>query len=458
MSEAAIVPVILSGGSGTRLWPASRLETPKQLLALVGEHSLLRATLGRLEGVASRQPPVVVCSQIQAGAVRQEMEAAGHHQGVVIIEPEGRNTAPAVAVAAYAVDPDAVLLVMPADHVLGDVEAFATAVAAGARAAASGSLVTFGVVPTHAATGYGYIRTDQDAAGVSPVAEFVEKPDLADAERFIAGGRHLWNSGMFMFTAGHYLSELARFEPEVAAAAAAAMDRADTDETGAVILDREAFARSPNISIDYAVMERTDAALVVPLDAGWSDVGSWASLMDVARQDSNGNVIVGDVIAEDVDGSYLRADGVLLAVVGLSDVVAVTTPDAVLVAAKDRAEDVKTLVDRLRSQGRSEADQSPVTVQEWGSAEVMGRIGTAAVTKHVITPGATARLDGGVAVVVQGKAVHGGTSRAAGTAFTIDPADGLHNGTDADTVVVVTSWPDQPAAHGDRILRTETHR
>ncbi|MDQ3781730.1 MAG: mannose-1-phosphate guanylyltransferase/mannose-6-phosphate isomerase [Actinomycetota bacterium] len=457
MSEPAIVPVILSGGSGTRLWPASRRETPKQLLALVGEHSLLRATLDRVARVPGRQPSVVVCSQIQAGAVRQEMDAAGH-QGVVIIEPEGRNTAPAVAVAALAVDPDAVLLVMPADHVLGDVEAFAAAVTTGAGAAAAGALVTFGVVPTSAATGYGYIRTEKDAAGLAPVAEFVEKPDLADAERFVAGGRHLWNSGMFMFTAGRYLSELARFEPEVAKAATAAMNGAVTDDIGSVILDREAFARSPNISIDYAVMERTDAAMVVPLDAGWSDVGSWASLMDVARQDSNGNVIVGDVVAEDVDGSYLRADGALLAVVGLSDVVAVTTPDAVLVAAKGRAEDVKTLVERLRSRERSEADQSPVTVHEWGSAEVLGRIGEAVVTKHVISPGATARLDGGVAVVVQGEAVHGDTARGVGTAFTVDPALGLANRTDVDTVVVVTSWPDQPAAPTDRILRTETHR
>lgn len=441
MHELGIVPVVLSGGSGTRLWPASRLETPKQLLPLVDDHTLLRSTLDRAARVAGARPAIVVCSEVQAAAVRHEMEAGGHGAGLVIVEPEGRNTAPAVAVAAHAVDPDAVLLVMPADHVLRDLGAFAEAVAAGAAAAAGGSLVTFGIVPKYPATGYGYIRTAPGATGVRPVAEFVEKPGLEDATRFAADGEHLWNSGMFMFTAGRFLDELAEFEPEVAEAAAAAMRDAVTDETGTVTLDAEAFARSPGISIDYAVMERTRSAVVVPLDAGWSDVGSWASLMDFAIQDANGNVIVGDVVAEDVDGSYLRADGVLLAVVGLSDVVAVTTPDAVLVAAKDRSEDVKQLVEHLRSRQRSEADQAPVIVHDWGTTEVLDRTGDGVVTRCLIRPGATAPLEDGVGVVVAGTVERHGVTSPPGTVLMLAPGAGTRNPAGEDATVVVTTWP-----------------
>ena len=436
----AIVPVILSGGSGTRLWPASRLDTPKQLLQLVDDHTMLRATLDRVAGISGHRSAVVVCSEVQASSCRHEMEAAGHGDGQVIIEPEGRNTAPAVAAAAVALDPGSVMLVMPADHVLRDHVAFAEAVATGAEAAVAGALVTFGVVPTHPATGYGYIRVPPGSTGLSPVAEFVEKPDLPDAERFVSDGEHLWNSGMFMFTAGRYLDELARFEPAVAEAAAAAMAASVRDDDGSLVLDGDAFARSPSISIDYAVMERTRSAVVVPLDAGWSDVGSWASLMDVAMQDDSGNVIVGDVVAQDVDGSYLRADGVLLAVVGLSDVVAVTTPDAVLVAAKDRAEDVKQIVEHLRERRRTEADQATSVTQPWGSSEILMRIGEGTVTAHLLRPGATASFDDGVGVVVDGTAHSAGVDRATGAVIDLGPDIEVSNPTDSDVTVLVTTW------------------
>lgn len=441
MSHPAVVPVVLSGGSGTRLWPASRLETPKQLLPLVDERTMLRSTLDRVAGVPGHRSAVVVCSEVQATACRLEMEAAGHGDGLVVVEPVGRNTAPAAAAAAHTVGPADVLLVMPADHVLRDLGAFTDAVTAGAEAAAGGALVTFGVVPTHPATGYGYIRVEPGATGVCPVAEFVEKPDLADAERFVSDGEHLWNSGMFMFTAERYLAELAAFEPEVAEAAAAAVAGAGRDAEGSLVLDSEAFARCPSISVDYAVMERTRSAVVVPLDAGWSDVGSWASLMDVAHQDSSGNVIVGDVIAEDVDGSYLRADGVLLAVVGLSDVVAVTTPDAVLVAAKDRAEDVKSLVERLRRRRRSEADRAAVVPQPWGSSEVIDRSGDGTVTRHRIDPGASAVLGGGVGVVVEGAVGCGGDAHGPGAVLTLADDTELSNPTEEAVTVLVVAVP-----------------
>jgi mannose-1-phosphate guanylyltransferase/mannose-6-phosphate isomerase len=444
----AIVPVILSGGSGTRLWPASRADTPKQLLNLIDDHTMLRATLDRVAGIPGHRSAVVVCSEVQASSCRHEMEAAGHGDGQVIVEPEGRNTAPAVAVAALTVDPGSVMLVMPADHVLRDHVAFAEAVAAGAEAAQTGALVTFGVVPTHPATGYGYIRVAPGSTGLSPVAEFVEKPDLPDAERFATDGEHLWNSGMFMFTAERYLEELARFEPDVAAAASAAMATAVTDEDGSLALDADAFSRSPSISIDYAVMERTRSAVVVPLDAGWSDVGSWASLMDVAVQDTSGNVIVGDVVAHDVDGSYLRADGVLLAVVGLSDVVAVTTPDAVLVAAKDRAEDVKQLVEHLRRRRRTEADQGPTAAEPWGSSEILARIGDGVVTAHTLRPGSTAGFEGGVGVVVEGTARSGGVRMPPGAVIDLGPDSEVSNPTDSDVTVLVTTWTTPDAADG----------
>lgn len=406
---------------------------------------MLRATLDRVAGIEARRPAVVVCNEAQAPSVRREMRAAGHGEGLVIVEPEGRNTAPAVAVAAHAIDDrDALLLVMPADHVIRDTEAFTAAVTIGAVAAADGALVTFGIVPTHPATGYGYIRQERGDGDVRPVAEFVEKPDLLDAERFLADGGYLWNSGMFMFTAGRYLDELARFEPAMASAAQAAVAAATREDSGAMRLDPGAFAASPANSIDYAVMERTDRAVVVPLDAGWSDVGSWASLMDVALQDRSGNVIVGDVVAEDVDGSYLRSDGGLLAVVGLSDVVAVATSDAVLVAARDRAEDVKQIVDRLRRRERAEADRSPSTVHVWGTTEVLARVGSSIVAKVTIDAGEMAGVDGAVQVVLAGTARHRSGTLGPGTALPDGEGSVVANDGPEPLVLLTVSWERAP--------------
>ncbi|HEX9854963.1 MAG TPA: mannose-1-phosphate guanylyltransferase/mannose-6-phosphate isomerase [Acidimicrobiia bacterium] len=366
-----IVPVILSGGSGTRLWPLSRPAHPKQLLAMVDDRTMLRATIDRLVGVAEAAPPIVVCNADHHHLVATELAAAGHDPDRVVLEPIGRNTAPALAAAALLVDDQAsLLLVLPADHVVENEPAFREAVAAGVPFAEEGRLVTFGIVPRSAETGYGYIEMGEPLSGsIREVAAFVEKPDLATAERYVAGGDHLWNSGMFLFRADRFLEELERRRPDIVAAVRHAVAGAVRDN--GIHLDATAFGSSPSDSIDYAVMEHTDAAVVVPLDAGWSDVGSWLALWELSSPDSSGNVTIGDVIAIDMTGSYVRAGGRLVAAIGLDDVVVVDTPDALLVAAKERSQDVKGVVDRLRAGDRPEAERNRRERRPWGSFEVL---------------------------------------------------------------------------------------
>ena len=367
-----LVPVILSGGSGSRLWPLSRDLYPKQLLTLTGDRSLLQQTAVRAALAAPAQPPVVVCNEDHRFMVAEQLRELDRDAATIMLEPVGRNTAPAIAVAAYQAlelaGPDALMLVLPADHVIPDTDAFAAAVARAADAASAGPCITFGIVPTRAETGFGYIRAPGAGDDVRKVEAFVEKPELERAEAFLAAGGHFWNSGMFVFPAARFLALLARHEPAMAACAerAWAGSERDLDFTR---LDAAAFAESPSNSVDYAVMERIDDAAMVPLDAGWDDVGSWSALWSLADQDHDGNALLGDVIAVDTRGSYVRAEHRLIATIGLEDVVVIETGDAVLVAQRDAVQDVKKVVMRLKAEGRPEHIAHTEVFRPWGSHE-----------------------------------------------------------------------------------------
>ena len=345
----SIVPVVLCGGSGTRLWPLSSADKPKQLLPLVGEHTMLQDTLLRLRSLAEPvAPAVVVCNERYGPLVAAQVSALGDAVGAVVLEPSGRNSAPAATVAALvarevAGDVDPLLLVLPADHVIGDPSAFAGAVAAAVQPAGQGYLTTFGVVPTEPATGYGYIRRGADRAGWSEVAQFVEKPDAATARAYVDSGRYLWNSGMFLFGAGAWLRELSAHAPEMLHGCEKAL--ASAVRTEGFVRLAESFAACPANSIDYAVMEKTARAAVVPLSAGWSDVGSWSSLHDVLPKDRDGNVASGDVVLESCRDTYVSSSHRLVAAIGLDGVVVVETEDAVLVVAREHAESVKRVAE-----------------------------------------------------------------------------------------------------------------
>jgi mannose-1-phosphate guanylyltransferase/mannose-6-phosphate isomerase len=365
-----LTPIILSGGAGTRLWPLSRELYPKQLLALTGERTLIQQTALRLEGV-SAAAPVVVCNEAHRFLVAEQLRQIGIEPAAMVLEPVGRNTAPAIALAAQAAlgaarADDPLLLVLPADHVIRDVPAFQKAVRAALGPAGAGKLVTFGIVPSAPETGYGYIQRGARHGAAYAIARFVEKPDAARAEQFVASGEYYWNSGMFLFRARRYLEELERFAPEMArvCAEAFASARSDLDFTR---IERERFEACPADSIDYAVMEKTDDAVVVPLDAGWSDIGSWAALHAACEADAHGNVARGDVICEDSEGCYLYAESRLVSAVGLRNHVVVETKDAVLVAPKDRVQDVKKLVHRLKEAGRYEHSLHREVFRPWGS-------------------------------------------------------------------------------------------
>jgi len=409
-----IVPVILSGGAGTRLWPLSRELYPKQLLPLAGEQTMLQQTAARLEGMAEIACPMVVCNEEHRFLVAEQLRQLSGGCGTIILEPCGRNTAPAVAVAALqavADGSDPVLLVLPADHLIQDVAVFQQAVAAGEALAAAGKLVTFGVVPDKPETGYGYIKAGDrldgpvknsaDAPGSSgqgetpptafTVASFVEKPDLATAEAYLASGEYYWNSGMFMFRAARYLDELGTFAPAMLAACrkAHASLKADLDF---LRLDAREFAACPSDSIDYAVMEKTAAAAVVPLAAGWNDIGSWSALWEVGRKSPAGNVLRGDVLVEDVSGCYLHGEGRLIAAIGVSNLVVVDTKDALLVAARDRVQDVKKVVDALKKQGRNEASLHRRVNRPWGDYESLNLGERFQVKRITVKPGHSSSL------------------------------------------------------------------
>ena len=386
-----ITPVILSGGSGTRLWPLSREAYPKQFLPLAGDASMLQATWQRVAAIAAHGP-LVIANEAHRFVAAEQLQQVGAQPQAIILEPMGRNTAPAIAVAALEATgngADPLLLVLPSDHVIADQGAFHAAVQVAAQAAASGKLVTFGIVPTGPETGYGYIKAAA-GDGARAVERFVEKPDLATASDYVASGQYLWNSGMFLFRASRYLEELARFNPGMLEASRQAWQQArrDSDFTR---LDATAFAAVPSDSIDYAVMEKTADAVVVALDAGWNDVGSWTALRDVSTQDDNGNAHRGDVIAIDCRNTYAYGEK-LVALVGLDDVVVVQTEDAVLVGKADRMQEVKDVVARLKAEGRSEATWHRKVYRPWGAYDSIDNGERFQVKRITVKPGGTLSL------------------------------------------------------------------
>jgi len=394
MGRRMLVPVLLSGGVGSRLWPVSREAHPKQFQALVTEMSLLQDTLRRTDSLEAA-PPIVVCNEAHRFMVAEQLRQLGSRASHIVLEPEGRNTAPAVALAALQAlqdDEEALLLVLPADHIIRDVPAFAAAVGEAIPQARAGRLLTFGVVPSAPETGYGYIRRGAPIAGaICAIAEFVEKPALDTARAYLASGDYFWNSGMFLLSARSYLDELAQHAPEMQKWCAQAMSGAVRD-MDFVRPQRDAFAASPADSIDYAVMEHTTQGAVMPIDCGWSDVGAWSTLWEVSEHDASGNVLHGDVVVEDSHNSYLRSESRLLAAAGVDDLVVVETADAVLVAHRDKVQDIKRVVERLRADGRSEPELHRRVYRPWGNYESLIEAGRFQVKRIVVNPGHTLSL------------------------------------------------------------------
>lgn len=393
-----LIPVILSGGAGTRLWPLSRELYPKQLLPLTGTHTMLQETVLRLAGLKA-SAPLVVCNEAHRFLVAEQLRQLGVRPVATILEPVGRNTAPAIALAAHAAlkagataaATDPVLLVLPADHVIHNVPAFQQAVQGALAAAQAGQLATFGIVAASPETGYGYIQRGPASGAAFRIARFVEKPDATVAGEFVKSGDYYWNSGMFMFRARRYLEELARFAPQIARVCEAAF-RAASADLDFTRISAKTFEACPADSIDYAVMEKTADAVVVPLDAGWSDVGSWSALHEASEADAHGNVTHGDVITEDTHGSYLHAQSRLVATVGLQDHVVVETKDAVLVAPRNRVQDVKKLVQQLKAQGRYEHSLHREVFRPWGSYDSLGSGARFQVKLLRVKPGGTLSL------------------------------------------------------------------
>ena len=392
-----VYPVILSGGVGSRLWPLSRELYPKQLLPLTSASSLLQDTTARVTAPDLFAAPLVICNDAHRFIVAEQLREIGAKPQAIVLEPEGRNTAPAAAVAAIILERqfgDALMMLLPSDHVIGDLSGFLDAAQIAAASARSGALVSFGMTPQRPETGYGYIRKSGEwdgIAGCFRVERFVEKPEAAAAEAMIRDGGWLWNSGMFLFSVRNYLAELDRHRPGIVAACRAAVKRGSED-LDFFRLDREAFVESPADSIDYAVMEKTDTAAVVPANVGWSDIGSWAALWEIGAKDEHGNVHKGHVMAQDTGNSYLRSESQLLAVVGVRDMVIVATEDAVLVAPLDRAQDVKQVVDRLKLEGSDQHVAHVKVLRPWGSYQSLDAGHHFQVKQLTVKPGARLSL------------------------------------------------------------------
>ncbi len=391
-----IHPIILSGGSGSRLWPLSRSLFPKQLLALAGEHSLIQDTVLRAKG-ENFAAPLIVCNTEHRFLIAEQMREAGIAPHGIVLEPVGRNTAPAAAIAALIVadkDPESLMLLMPADHVVGNHAAFLKAVEQAAAAARRNYLVTFGITPDSPQTGYGYIRRGaplKDLAEGYAVARFVEKPDAATAASYVASGDYDWNSGMFLFKAGTFLAELERLEPEMLAHCRDALAKGGKD-LDFFRLEDSSFAQAKAISVDYAVMERTDKAAVVPVDMAWSDIGSWEALWTAAMRDGSGNVTKGDVLHHNAHNSYLRSEGPLVAAVGVDDLVVVATQDAVLVSHRSASQDVKRIVEQLERSGRELHTTHRKVYRPWGSYEGIDTGENFQVKHIIVNPGAKLSL------------------------------------------------------------------
>jgi mannose-1-phosphate guanylyltransferase/mannose-6-phosphate isomerase len=389
-----VIPVILSGGAGTRLWPLSREMYPKQLLALTSKNTMLQDTALRLAGIAHAAAPIIVCNEAHRFTVAEQLRALGSTASAILLEPAGRNTAPAVALAALKaleIDSGATMVVAPADHVIRDARAFQAAAEVAAGLAQDGKLVTFGIVAHAPETGYGYIRRGEGTGPAYPVAQFIEKPPLDLAGQFVASGDYYWNSGMFVFTAERYLAELAAFAPDILEASRAAFRAAKTD-LDFVRIDKAEFEKCRSESIDYAVMEKTRDALVLPLDAGWSDVGSWSSLFDALPADEEGNVLQGDVLIHDTHDCYVHSTSRLVAAVGMDDHIIVETKDAILVAPKERVQDVKELVTKLKKSGRSESSLHREVFRPWGSYDSIDNGERFQVKRLSVKPGGVLSL------------------------------------------------------------------
>jgi mannose-1-phosphate guanylyltransferase/mannose-6-phosphate isomerase len=404
-----IVPVIMSGGSGTRLWPYSVAMYPKQLLPLVNQDTtMLQDTALRLEGMAN--DCILVCNEAHRFLAAEQLQSIGQ-KAEIVLEPEGRNTAPAVGLAACLAaesDPDALLLVMPADHVIKDVAGFQAAVARGVEAAAAGNLVTFGIVPTRPETGYGYVKAAPDGNQCVSVDSFVEKPNLETAKNYVAGGEHFWNSGMFLFSAKSFLAELEQQAPEIHINVANSIKNR-VRRHGFTWPAKDDFLLCPSDSIDYAIMEKTDAAMMIPLDVGWSDVGDWSSLHDARESDASGNTLDGDVIAHDCKNTFVRAENMLVAAVGVEDIVVVQTKNSVLVINKDRAQDIKQVVEQINSEDRGEAELHRQVFRPWGSFDSIDEDEGFQVKRLIVNPGAVLSMQKHAKraehwVVVRGKA------------------------------------------------------
>ena len=383
-------PVIMAGGSGTRLWPLSRGNFPKQFLPLTGRHTMLQQTLLRLSGL-QHSTPLLICNEDHRFIAAEQIRQLGNGKADILLEPAGRNTAPAIALAALRAKQqghaEAVLLVLAADHVINNTPAFQQAVEQALPLAQGGQLVTFGIVPSSAEIGYGYIKRGEKSGNAYRVDSFIEKPDLSTAEFYLQSGEYYWNSGMFMFRADIYLQQLQKFRPDIYAACEAAMTEQVAD-LEFVRVNKTAFEACPSDSIDYAVMEKTEHAVAVPLDAGWNDVGGFAALWQVSAKDSDGNVLCGDVLALDSENSYVRSDDKLVAAIGVKDLVVISTKDAVLVAHKDQAQQVKQIVNQLAQMGRSEAVFHREVYRPWGKYDSVDCAERFQVKRITVKPGA----------------------------------------------------------------------
>jgi len=384
-----LLPVILAGGSGTRLWPLSRKHYAKQYLALGGEHTMLQETVERL-GDLDHLPPLLICNEDTRFLAAEQMRQIARSDASILLEPAGRNTAPAIALGALeavAGGDDPVLLVMPADHKIKDTAAFMKAVLTGSELAVDGKLVTFGISPTHPETGYGYIRSGANEGAAFKVDAFVEKPDAETAAEYLATGGYYWNGGVFMFRASRYLEELEKFRPDILKACqnAFAGKQADLDF---LRFDKDVFLACPEDSIDYAVMEKTEASVVVPLDAGWSDIGSWAALWEASEKNADGNCEIGDVISLDGSGNYINAGSRLVTAVGLEDMVIVETKDTVFVAPKSKVHKIKALVENLKKSKRAEVDFHREVYRPWGKYDSVDMGKRYQVKRITVNPGA----------------------------------------------------------------------
>lgn len=385
-----ICPVIMAGGIGSRLWPLSRELYPKQFLSLFDrQQSLLQATLERLNGIECA-PPSLICNEEHRFLIAEQLRVAGQQQARILLEPVGRNTAPAIALAALQAcddEQDPTLLVLAADHVIRDEGAFSEAINSALPMAEEGKLVTFGIIPTHSETGYGYIQRGHALRNGFSVKKFVEKPNAVTAENYVASGEYYWNSGIFMFKASRYLEELECYQPNILTACKDAMAKAQQDLVF-IRVDAEAFAKSPDVSVDYAVMEKTKDAAVVPLDAGWSDVGSWSALWEVKQKNEHGNALHGDVFTEGVSNSFIHSESRLVTAVGIDNLVVVETKDAVLVAHKEHVQRVKHIVEQLKDKKREEYKRPPEVYRPWGKYESIDNGERYQVKRITVNPGA----------------------------------------------------------------------